>query len=886
MIPIKLHLSGFLSYRGPVDVDFSTFELACISGSNGAGKSSLLDAITWALFGKARKVDESLINLAVAKKNDGNAEVIFTFKYEDNIYRIQRILYPSLTSIDPKTKKVSSSKKPTILEFQVLDPHTILEDWDLSQALRFGEWRVLTEHSIRETQSRIEQILRLDYDTFVNAAFFLQGKADQFTQHTASKRKEVLGNILGLEAWEIYRVRTAERRRKLEDEVRTIDGRITEIDNELAEEKERRTRLAELKSELKVLTSARKIQETALETIKKVSASLENQRRLVETLSTALARSQTHLAGLQARLAGREAERASYADLLSRAAEVESAFEKWQQVRAESERMDKVAQQFREHEKSRQPLLEEIAVEKAKLEQELSALSNQLSAVGDQAVVITELQSQIEAARQSLAATEAKLSERAELENRAGAAREKMAELKAENQTLKAQMDELKTRINRLQATEGAVCPLCGQDLSEAHRVSTLAELESEGKSKGNRYRANVDEMKSLAEEISNYETQIMNYASAEKDRLSETTTITQLTERLETLQKQAEDWKSTGEVRLAEITKSLEKESFSKEERAQLKIMDKELAALGYDAAAHDAVRKAESEQRFVEEEHQNLEKAHAALRPIENEISNLKSEIAIRESEVGVQQQEHAEAVAFLEASEAQAPDEEAAMDELLLLQEQENRLMQEVGAARQKVDVLAELKKRKAEYIDGREKLQHEIARHKTLERAFGKDGVPALLIEQALPQIETRANELLDRLSNGHMSIRFSTLTDYKDQKRKDKKETLDILISDEAGTRDYETYSGGEAFRVNFAIRLALSEVLAQRKGARLQTLVVDEGFGSQDIQGRQRLIEAINLVKDDFAKILIITHLDELKDAFPTRIEVEKTAQGSVVTVI
>ena len=77
--------------------------------------------------------------------------------------------------------------------------------------------------------------------------------------------------------------------------------------------------------------------------------------------------------------------------------------------------------------------------------------------------------------------------------------------------------------------------------------------------------------------------------------------------------------------------------------------------------------------------------------------------------------------------------------------------------------------------------------------------------------------------------------------------------------------------------------LALSEILAQRKGARLQTLVIDEGFGSQDTQGRQRLIEAINLVKNDFAKILVITHLDELKDAFPNRIEVEKTERGSTL---
>ena len=62
--------------------------------------------------------------------------------------------------------------------------------------------------------------------------------------------------------------------------------------------------------------------------------------------------------------------------------------------------------------------------------------------------------------------------------------------------------------------------------------------------------------------------------------------------------------------------------------------------------------------------------------------------------------------------------------------------------------------------------------------------------------------------------------------------------------------------------------------------------MIDEGFGSQDAQGRQRLIEAINLVRDDFEKILVITHLEELKDVFPTRIEVEKTDKGSQVRVV
>ena len=151
---------------------------------------------------------------------------------------------------------------------------------------------------------------------------------------------------------------------------------------------------------------------------------------------------------------------------------------------------------------------------------------------------------------------------------------------------------------------------------------------------------------------------------------------------------------------------------------------------------------------------------------------------------------------------------------------------------------------------------------------------------------IPQIEAKANETLERLSDGMMSVRFVTQARFKDKRREDMRETLEIQISDSAGVRDYELYSGGEAFRVNFAIRLALSEVLAQRAGARLQTLVIDEGFGSQDALGRQRLVEAINLVREDFAKILVITHIDELKEVFPARIEVEKGERGSVIEVI
>jgi exonuclease SbcC len=166
---------------------------------------------------------------------------------------------------------------------------------------------------------------------------------------------------------------------------------------------------------------------------------------------------------------------------------------------------------------------------------------------------------------------------------------------------------------------------------------------------------------------------------------------------------------------------------------------------------------------------------------------------------------------------------------------------------------------------------------------LALAFGKKGIQAMIIENAIPEIETEANNLLNQLTDGRMNVEFIT---QKEAKSGTTIETLDIVISDENGSRNYELYSGGEAFRVNFAIRLALSKLLTHRAGAKLQFLVIDEGFGTQDVEGRDRLVEAINLIKGDFAKILVVTHIEELKEAFPNQILVTKNTTGSTFELL
>jgi exonuclease SbcC len=199
--------------------------------------------------------------------------------------------------------------------------------------------------------------------------------------------------------------------------------------------------------------------------------------------------------------------------------------------------------------------------------------------------------------------------------------------------------------------------------------------------------------------------------------------------------------------------------------------------------------------------------------------------------------------------------------------------------VGGARQKLAALDSFEAQQEARLAEREQLAEDLGLYTDLREAFSKRGVPAMIIETAVPELERSANELLGRMTDGRMHVRVET---QRTIGTGELREALDIIISDELGSRSYELYSGGESFRINFALRIALSRLLARRAGAQLRSLFIDEGFGTQDAHGRENLIAAINAIQDDFDRILVITHIEELKEAFPARIEVRKSPQGSV----
>jgi exonuclease SbcC len=332
-----------------------------------------------------------------------------------------------------------------------------------------------------------------------------------------------------------------------------------------------------------------------------------------------------------------------------------------------------------------------------------------------------------------------------------------------------------------------------------------------------------------------------------------------------------------------ATLQTRLSDQDYAHDRQAQLAEVHDELAALGYDANERQRLHDEISRLAKFETLKAQLDSAQSGIVDAEARLAALAEAQARWAAALEADRARRAEMNAQANALRAQLADAPRVRQQADEARARERIARERVGAAQQKLAACDALARQKRKHLADRDRLAHDRGLVEDLRVAFGKKGVPALIIEAAIPEIEDEANALLTRITSGRMHVRFDT---QRETVKGETVETLDIKIADELGTRPYENFSGGEQFRVNFSVRIALSKLLARRAGTQLQTLVMDEGFGQLDASGRERLVEAINAIQHDFARILVITHVEELRDAFPARIQVTKTPQGSQISVI
>ncbi len=847
MLPIRLEIKNFLAYRSPDPLRFEGIHLACLTGANGAGKSSLLDAITWALWGKARaRRDEELVHM-------GQNDMFVQLEFEQQGLRYKVI------------RRRSRSRNMGTLELFALD-----EDDNLNP---------ISEPNMRGTQERINRLLNLDYETFVHSAFLQQGKADAFTTKTPRERKQILSDILGLARWEVYEEAAKDAIKRIDAEITVTQMQIEEIEREIAQEPALQAALEEAEVQQQEAEAALHIAEDALKQVEHAPAEMRAARSRQAEIEQRLRGFEADLKAAAAEIARQERRVEGYQRIIAAQEEIRAGYTALEEARSTNEALgDKLMQ------------LTDLKDQRAELERQLSAARAELEKeIGGYAVEAAALEKTIQAAqpgaldelRVEIAALEALDGERTALEEAIGTLKSERSGLEATNNALRPEMNKLKERIDRLKAAEGATCPLCGQPLTEDHRVTLLADLEAQGKEWGDSFRANTTRSREIGEET--------------KQRQEAMVDIRVKVQRLSDLQKREGELKSgvkrardaelqldAVRARIDAARATLEGEAFAADLRAQIAGLDAQRSALGYDSDRHSAARQSLETFREFEARQKELEIALEALPD-----ANLALEGA----------QARRERLLAAQAEEGENLDQiglEIARLEVLVREEQTRR--EEVrrqrlahdGAYRRLVSAQQALKAiedgriRKAELETRLTQRKVDRTIYEELRLAFGKNGIPAMIIETAIPELESEANRLLNRMTDGRMSVMLNT---QREKITGGVAETLDIQIADELGTRAYEMFSGGEAFRIDFALRVALSQLLARRAGAQLRTLFIDEGFGTQDEEGRNKLVEAITAIQDDFDLILVITHIEDLRDSFPVHVMIEKTSEGSRISV-
>ncbi len=1005
MIPLQLTLKNFLSYRHAT-LNFRGLHTACICGANGAGKSSLLEAITWVVWGKSRAATEDDVIHGGAK----NVRVDFEFSCNNQTYRIIR----------SRPRGKSSS-----LEFQV--------------ETKAGVFRSLTAKGLRATQDEIIACLKLDYDTFINSAYLRQGRADEFMLRRPNERKQILADLLKLDRYEELATQAKEIAKEYKGKIEQLQQSLAPIDEGLSQGKAIKAELAQLKQELAQLQEIQERERNRLQQLQAIEYQRQNweqqlslQQTQYQNLVQDCLRGEKDLANLQDRVTAID-------KLLTRETEITTGYQQLLTWQAEEKELSAKFNTYQEAQQQKQQLEQQLVQQKNELNLNINQIQTRLEAIAQQEQEITKTifrAAEVEVAvaklqerrqqlteldrmqqyvspliqqknqlKSQIAQEEAKLN--AKLEQLHHSAQQLAADIakvpakRHELLTVDAQIDELdKKRVylkrveekgterkefrSKLQenqrlyqrqcqelqqklemlATPEAICPLCERELDEHHRdrvVSKTQQQQQEIKEQIWVIREQLStcerelqllrqEYKDISQEISGYDSlqqqlgqleaqleateeiyERLQVTQAEQENIELSlksgnyalelqSEIKQLEQELATLnydeqthallrgevnnlrwaeikQAKIEDAKKRQArldeqkpqllAEISDLQTKLEKLHLDSPIQQQINRIEREIKALGYNRQTHQNLLNAVRQGQSWLLKHQELQKARQEKPQLENKIQELQQLLQVRQSQKVASQEQLDRSLAQRERLGDNRQEIQVLEQQVQQRRQQLDDLISRSGRLQQSLIQIEQLKTQQQDTNQQLAENQKQYRIYQELTQAFGKNGIQALTIENILPQLEAEANHILARLTNNQFHVQFLTQRATKGRSKKKTKliDTLDILIADAGGTRPYETYSGGEAFRINFSVRLALAKLLAQRAGTSLQMLIVDEGFGTQDAEGCHRLVGAINAIAADFACILTVTHMPQFKEAFQTRIEVYKGDRGSSLQV-
>jgi DNA repair exonuclease SbcCD ATPase subunit len=887
VIPVRVELTDFLSHRRPegtpVVFDFEGAKLWSVSGDNGAGKSAIFDGITWTLYGVHRGGRQDSQRL-ISHGADG-CKASFVFEVEGRRYRVERSL-----------------RRRGALKRQA-------QWWDAAS----GSWAEIPGTSSEAGFARWrDELVALSYAAFTHSVLLLQEGSDSLIRSGAKDRFEVLAQLVDLSSYQrleqlaqTYSSELAGRRRRLDEELEGLEPVQDEERKAAAAqvkglERQHRQCTRAVEAQIEVLSAARSHSDLVAR-LDRTRAEIASTERLVVDAQRIRAEAKEHelLTAAREKLHDGIAALAAAGHIEAAASELRHAGERIDLVRLEREADDaRSAASTASHEA-------DACAGKA------AALAGALPAIGvvvDQRTELAEAETDVHATgtvsdlNAELKRLAAQVRELETAASEAAAARDAAAELKA---TREAELGEARKQLQaRHAAGDEAVCSRCGQPVDEEHRVAELRRAEGEvagaegavgeardrhsvladaataaasARDRAVEHRRGIDARRTEAQGAERRlkraraaaakaaraaafkswdDPRRRAFATADAQGLA--STLAELEAELDELNGRAADSKQAvaqaeEAARLAEeghgnaVKNRAELERALEQARTEAAWQRQHADVLLADVAPEwaDRARKGEDDVlAALDARRAVLADAAAklpALEQAEGQLAKLQAGVDALTAQLKAFPQAHRVSVASAEEALEAARDKLAATDRAL-------------NDARLEVAALKEREQARAAKLDERARTRRQARLAARMVQLLGRQGLQGQLLVDATRALEELANETLMTLTGGalQLEIRFA------EQRGRDE---LSVYARDfnAGGERtDAAFLSGSEKFRVCVAMAAAIGAYGSGRR--RVESLIIDEGFGSLDEQRRGDMIDELRRLAGLLERVIVVSH--------------------------
>lgn len=929
-------MQAFGSYGGQVVIDFDKIGkgVFLISGDTAAGKTTIFDGISYALYGTpSGEVRETKNMRSQYAKDDVQTKVTLWFTYGGKEYTISRV--PAYERKAKKGDKMVSNKP----ENELILPN--------------GE--ILTK--AKEVDEKIVEIMGVDKAQFNQIVMIAQGEFMKLLTATSKERQQIFSKLFNTTKYKIIAEQLRKEKKTLDEKMLTINASIHTLVQGIrmdVDEKEVFTSFDEnhmgsvLNEIIEELECVLKRQETCYKETEKeneklqkiydewsekftlaerINADIEKYEKVKQDYVESEKREEEFKKKQEAVQTAKKAKKVMVYEqiVLKRKKEIAGTKEKIETIKAEIKQLEKQlpkleasAKEAEEENKEKQEKLAVQISELQKGEERLKEAQKVKEEIKEKAEELKKTEREMrELEEGKLFKKELEVLRKAEEEIQYQKEQYKILEeerdicQKTQNTLQKKYMEDQAGYFAENVLKENEPCPVCGSihHPKKATRIEgsptkeqvdeAVEKLEKVEKALRNK----MQEVVSLTEEFHEKELEYKEKVSAKKDTINKEieklrVEIATQSEKEKQLLSGVDFTDSKENARQLELAKSKQLQLTQKAEKARKEYLDKKEKRIVCTSGMQNEEKNLADAKLFFEKEEKEYEKQRkeAGFVTEEDYLESKKNceEVIKQEKEVEQFFEEYKRIQVTKETLEENLQQKEKTDTSKLEAKVRELEEKRQILAGKRET-CYSDMEKNKDQYkqlLELRQSHTKIVERYQLLkplcDTANGNlRGKPHIDLEiycqrQYLQKVVRAANIRLRKMSRGGL------LLECKDISKLDRQGMsgleLNVFTKDTGMRRDVKSLSGGESFITSLSLALGLSDVVSAMHGAvRFDTMFIDEGFGALDEDNREKAMEILDELASDDRMIGIISHVTEIKERIDRKIIVKKSSQGSEI---